>query len=391
MNFENGEIVLKNYKIFRKNYAIGGMSEVHLAKIVNNEYDDNSYDNVVVIKVIRKIINPKNQKDADAQWLKALDEYKLTWALKDHPNDNIARPIEWTQTDDSIIIITEFVSGPTLSKLLTEKKSLPINKAMDYFLQILNGIRALHKLNDKKTVIHRDLKTDNIIVSNDYRQVKIIDYGIATSFYDGRFSTNEGTIYCTANYTTPDVLKLKPQILDAAIKGDKKAIEETKKIITTQFDFHALGVILYEMITGELPFVETERDNDRTKIQKWLNYDIPSVSNQIPNVPNSIENIIFRCVASMDSDKKYRYKDIDEIIDDAKTWNDESRKKEPLIKPLEKRVFQKKQIFQIDKLKTKEAWYLKWWFFITILVVSLLIIVTSITIITLSFLDIINF
>lgn len=391
MNFNIGSVILNRYEIVKKDFAIGGMSEVHVAKILSNDnFDNNEKDNLVIIKVIKRKIasNPRDQKDSDAQWEKAIDEYKLTWALKDKPNDNVARPIEWKFEKDQIIIVTEFVSGPTLSKLLREKKSLPIKKAMNFFIQMLNGISALHKLNDKKVIIHRDLKSDNIIVSDDLRQIKIIDYGIATSFYNGKFSTNEGTIYCTANYTTPDVLKLKLEILNEASMGDSKAIEKVKQIITTQFDFHALGVILYEMITGDLPFTTTEKDNDRTKIQKWLTYDIPSISNQIPNVPNSIENIIFRCVASMDDDKKFRYKDIDELINDAKTWDDPKREKEPLLKPLEKRKFQKKQIYQISKLKEKEQWYIKWWFFVSVFTISIALIISIIVVIVLSMVNI---
>ena len=386
MNFNVDSIILKNYKIIKKNFATGGMSEVHLAKIIdgtNPSMDSNNLDNVVLVKVIKKE-QGANEKDSEAQWKKALDEYKLTWALKDHPCDNVARPIEWKQEDDSIIIITEFVQGPTLSKLLNQKKSLPVNKAMDFFLQMLNGIRALHKLNDKKVIIHRDLKTDNIIVSKDLSQIKIIDYGIATSFYDGKFSTNEETIYCTANYTTPDVLKLKPDILEAATKGDAKASEKVKEVITTQFDFHALGVILYEMICGQLPFSETPKDNDKMKIQKWLKYDLPSLSNQIANVPHSIENIIFRCCASMDSDKKYRYKDIDEIIADAKTWDDPNRANEPLLKPLEKRTFQKKTAFNVDNSKAAEPWYMKWWFFWLVFGVSAAVIITIVVVVILT-------
>ncbi len=143
------------------------------------------------------------------------------------------------------------------------------------------------------------------------------------------------------------------------------------------------------MISGQLPFTETEKDNDKKKIQKWLSYDIPSLSNQIANVPHSIENIIFRCCASMDDDKKYRYKDIDEIIADAKTWDDPLRAHEPLLKPLEKRTFQKKQCFSIEKQKTKEPWYMKWWFFGVVITLSMMVIVVSVTVIILHFLGLI--
>lgn len=383
------EEIISNYKII-KQYGNGGMSKVYLAHSILNPYNSHTKNNdLVIVKVISRAENI-NQKDSDSQWDKAKDEYKLTWTLRDKLNDNIARPIEWQETDDkkTYIIISEFIDGPSLTRLLLEKKALPISRAMNYFNQILNGIKFLHQLDDKKVVIHRDLKSDNIILTSDLRRVKIIDYGIASSFYDGNFISNEGTIYCTANYTTPDVLKLNQKTLELASKGDLKAGKKLKEVITTQFDFHSLGVILYEMITGSLPFTEVESESDKLKIEKWLKYDIPSIRNQMPNVPNSIENIIFKCVASKEQDKKFRYNNIDEIINDVQNWNDENRVEEMLLKPLEKRIFQKVKLFDVASNKSKEKWYRKSWFYILISFLSLSAISLGIIIIVLRILGI---
>ena len=139
---------------------------------------------------------------------------------------------------------------------------------MFYFRNICLGVKHLHQIDKNRTIIHRDLKSDNIMLTEDLRQVKIIDYGIATSIYNNIFESSEGTIYCTANYTTPDILDLKTSIIEKAMQGDEKANKMMASIISVQFDFHALGVILYEMLTGGPVFNESQQENDRTKIGK---------------------------------------------------------------------------------------------------------------------------
>ncbi|MGL4950876.1 MAG: serine/threonine-protein kinase [Mycoplasma sp.] len=362
MKYKIGDVV-SGYKVVRE-LSGGGMSDVYLAQnigSVNNPY--------AIIKVISKesiIKDNSSQKAADDQWRKALDEFTLTWAIFEKPNENIAKPIKWSMNNDKtmVSIVTEYINGPSLSKLISNQKALPIDRAMFYFKQICNGVKHLHHLNEKKVIIHRDLKSENIMLSKDLRQLKIIDYGIATIFYDNAFESGEGTVYCTANYTTPDILQISSNILNEASKGDQKAIKRLKEIITPQFDFHALGVILYEMIIGAFPFTETKEENDREKIKKWLKYDIPVISNIASNVPSSIDNIIFRLTASGEENKKHRYKSIDEIIEDVKTWDDEIRKNEILIKPIEKRNFQQARAFDVSNNKNSDKFYDKWWFFV---------------------------
>ncbi|MGL4948466.1 MAG: serine/threonine-protein kinase [Mycoplasma sp.] len=378
MKYEVGKSAL-GYKIIKKLNG-GGMSDVYIG------YDGNSTSNpYVVIKVISKkqiMQENRSEKATNDQWKKALDEFSLTWAIFEKPNDNIAKPIKWHMSDDGeqVSIVSEFIDGPSLSRQIAKQKALPIDRAMFYFSQIANGVKHLHQLNEKKTIIHRDLKAENIMLSKDLRKVKIIDYGIATIFYDNIFESSEGTVYCTANYTTPDILQLSSNILLEASLGDRKANARLREIITPQFDFHALGVILYEMIVGSFPFIDVEGEKDKQKIDKWLKFDIPIISNMINGIPTSIDNIIFRLTASRDEDRKYRYKNINELIKDIETWNSEERISEPLIKPADKRKFQLPTTFSV-KEDYKEKFYETWWFFgcINILMICLVVSILVLT------------
>lgn len=377
---------INNFKV-KKPLTGGGMSSVYLAEPIdkaNNQFLDD-----VIIKVISKseiaAVN-QTQKAIDGQWKKAIDEFTLTWQIFQKPHENIAKPISWSFSDDKdvVIIITEFVDGPSLSKYIQKQKALKIDRAMFYFKNICEGVKHLHNIDEKRTIIHRDLKSDNIMLSHDLREIKIIDYGIATSFYDNVFESNEGTIYCTANYTTPDILKLTSKIMSGVVSGDPKAAKEMANIISVQFDFHALGIILYEMLTGGFPFVESESETDRAKIAKWLNYDLPLLSNKIANIPTSIDNILFRLTASKPEDLKYRYKNIQEIIDDISTWDKPERKDEPLIKPIDKRNFQQPNSFDVEKTKDNEKVWNKWYMFIIINVTFAILLIIAIVVIVLA-------
>ncbi len=349
----------------------GGMSRVFVAEPTKN-VKCSGYSKVILKVITKKMIESSDdsEKAKQNQWEKALNEFELTWQIFQTPSDYIAKALDWYIAEDNshVIIISEFIDGPCLSKYLEKQKAIKLDRAILYFKNICKGVRHLHTINPQRTIIHRDLKADNIMLSQDLRQIKIIDYGIATSFYNNVFESNEGTIYCTAYYTTPDVLLIDKKILDGVNANEKKAIEEMSRIISVQFDFHALGVILYEMLTGDVPFRTDKEDaiSDRAKIKRWQSYDLPLLSSSLMNVPTSIDNIIFRLTASKPEDKKYRYKSMDEVIEDLNTWDDPKRADEPLIKPIEKRNFQEKPVFDVSALKANEKIWNKWWMFITI-------------------------
>ncbi len=378
--YKQGQTIL-GYEIIRK-YGDGGMSDVYLAQ--NKDLDNWNPNKYVIIKVIKNRISKDGSNSDIDQWKKAIDEFKITCTLFENTHENIVKPIKWDYSNSNVIIIYEFIDGPSLNQFIDIYRAIPVDRAMFYFKKICEGIRHFHNLNDKTTVIHRDLKPENIILTNDLADIKIIDYGIATTFYDKNINSSEGTIYCTVDYITPDIFNLSSKNIKNNPNID---INEWKnKVITTQFDFHALGVILYYMITGEMPFeYDKEKISDAEIIRNWLKYDLKIISNSIPNIPNSIENIIFRCTASKPEDLHFRYKKIEELIDDINTWDDPKRKNEKLLKPIEKRVFQQAMTFDVAKEKEKEKFYEKWWFYIIVSVVVAVAVVLIVVMLVLYF------
>lgn len=383
---------IHGYKIL-KEIGGGGMSMVYMAEPLNPTVNG---DSKVIFKLITKEMIERTDDSELAkknQWEKALNEFELTWQIFRSPSDYIAKAIDWHTNPERtyVVLVSEFIDGPSLSKYIEKQRALKVDRAMLYFKNICKGVKHLHCIDPKRTIIHRDLKTDNIMLSQDLRQIKLIDYGIATSFYGNKFESNEGTLYCTAYYSTPDILKLNKAIMDGVNNGEKKAMAEMAKIITVQFDLHALGVILYEMLTGDMPF-KTEKDkdlNDRQKIQRWLKYDLPLLSSSLMNVPTSIDNIIFRLTASKPEDLKYRYKNVQELLADLETWDQPERANEALIKPMEKRVFPNPPVYEVNNLMNNEPFWNKWWLFITINVSGFTIIALVCVLLALKFTGII--
>lgn len=330
-DFKIGDKIL-NFQII-KEFQSHGNTQIFLAKnIIKDDYYSLSNDQTknVVIKIIWK--NNDLTKQSIAQWEKAFNEYKITRIISSRTNENVVVPLDWGQgpNGDYYFIITKYIDGPSLAKYLSINKIMNVNRAMRYFEQLANGIKFFHEFSPNEKIIHRDIKTENLIFTKDLRNLKIIDYGIATFFYENSLKTNENKIYCTASYTTPDILRL----------SDKK-ISKYKDLVSVQFDFHSLGIVLYEMIIGELPFKSDRKESDTTKIKKWLKYDIDILKNLVSNIPNSVENIIFRCTASKPEDIKYRYKNINELLIDIKKWNNAERINEKLLKAINERVLEK--------------------------------------------------
>jgi serine/threonine-protein kinase len=245
----------------------------------------------------------------------------------------------------------EYIDGISLRQYLEKIGNFNLREGIYYFSKILEGIKELHSFNEK--IIHRDLKPDNIMITKDLMRVKIIDFGISSVLIDSTFNndkkviTSEESIFGTYPYISPDIKKM-----------THKDLTERTKYISVQFDFFSLGVIFYEMLMGEKPFKSAD-ENDPKIIDLPLKYDMMCISEINPNIPAAIENIIFRCLASKDSDLKFRYHNINQIIDDLNTYIVDPQKASfvKLLKPNNQRTLQLNGSFDIQKQKLHERFY----------------------------------
>lgn len=354
--YRANDMVVNRYRIIKR-IGKGGMNSiVYLAEDTNvkdGEYFS-SKNKHVAIKVIRR-----SAEINDDHWSRFLDE--CVTSTRVNTKSNIISTYDVIKENDgqTIVIIMEYVDGISLAKYIEQQDSISVKEAVYLFGLILKGIKELHGFRDK--IIHRDLKPDNILLTKDLLNLKIIDFGIssviATSSIDSSqtVQTNEKILFGTYAYLCPDFIEMW-KTTDQSIKN---------KFITEQFDFFSLGVIFYEMLIGEKPFYA--EDYEKPDVMKLpLRYDIMCLNDINPNVPSALENIIFRCLASKKDDIKYRYTNINQIILDLEKYNKDPKiaAMQPLLKPKNKRTLQLKGIFNVESQKTKEKFYEKTWFYL---------------------------
>lgn len=355
--YRANDMVLNRYRIVRR-IGSGGAGIVYLAEDTNTkdgEYFSNK-NKYVAIKVILR-----NKDTNDDEWAKYIDECITNTRVSNKSNIISTYDVVKEEDNQSIIIIMEYVDGISLRKYIEQQQGINVKEAVYLFELILRGIKELHSFRDK--IIHRDLKPENILLTKDLLNLKIIDFGIssivATSVNDSSQSirTNETIVLGTYAYICPDLIEMWKTTNQIA----------KNKFITEQFDFFSLGVIFYEMLTGEKPFYAENYEKPEV-IKLPLKYDIVCMSDVNPNIPSALENIIFKCLASKPEDIKYRYLNVSQIISDIKQFNKDPKLATltPLLKPKNKRTLQLKGIFNIESQRNKEKIYEKTWFYLVI-------------------------
>ncbi len=267
-----------NRYIISKRVGEGGMADVYLAV-------DSILKRQVAIKVLRGELNndPVNlrrfQKEASA--ITSLS----------HPN--IVEVYDVGEENNKNYIVMEYVPGKTLKQLIKARGALYPDEAINIMKQLVSATAHAHKNN----IIHRDIKSQNVLVKDD-GSVKLSDFGIAFTG-DAQQLTQTDTVMGSVHYLAPELAK-----------GQQATI---------QSDIYSLGVVFYEMLTGDVPF------HGETAVQiaiKHMHEAIPSVRAFNPDLPQSVENIVIRATAK---EKKDRYNSADEMYNDLVTCLDFSR------------------------------------------------------------------
>jgi serine/threonine protein kinase len=179
-------------------------------------------------------------------------------ARLNHPN--IAHLYSFFQDGDSFYIVMEFVDGTSFGKLTP----MPWPQALVVFLEILEGLEYAHSLG----VLHRDLKPDNIM-AGPKGEVKIMDFGIAHVLGSVR-QTREQSLVGTLSYICPELI--------------------SSKEISARSDIYSLGILLFEIISGKLPFTA---ENDFALLHQHLEVEAPLLSTVAPGVPRFLDKAIF--------------------------------------------------------------------------------------------------
>lgn len=271
------ELLREHYNIIRK-IGKGGMAEIFLAM----DRETNDY-------VAIKILHP-DKKDSYADKKRFLEEIKLT---KKVDSPYVVKIIDFKWTDDIQYIVMEYIEGETLKDYVASKTRLTVDETVEFTKQLALGFDAIHKAG----IVHRDLKATNIIISP-HGQVKIIDFGIAITDESERL-TKTDNIVASPQYIAPELVNLENP--------------------TVQSDVYSLGILMYEMLTGSVPF--NGKDAYQTVIMHQQKV-VPHVNKVFNNIPQSLANVVILATAKK---KDKRYKTMYDLYRDVKTSLDNSR------------------------------------------------------------------
>lgn len=255
---------ISHYRILEK-LGEGGMGVVYRAH-------DTKLDRNVALKFL-----PQHLSGNEAEHARFLQEAKAAATLN-HPNVCVIHAIE--DVDDLRFIVMEFVEGTNL-KTKTETGRLSADQAIEYALHIAEGLRAAHE----RGIMHRDIKSDNIMITRD-GQVKIMDFGLA-KLKGSTGLTKTGTTVGTIAYMSPE------QIQGADINQ--------------QTDLWSLGVLMYEMLTGQFPF---RGEHEAAIMYEVLNADPQPIQRVRPDLPEHLQALISRLLQKDRSQRITSAKDV---------------------------------------------------------------------------------
>lgn len=265
-----GDTILGNrYEIINK-VGDGGMAFVYKAK-------DRLLNRTVAVKVLRP------EFVDDEEFLMKFKREAEAVASLSHPN--IVNVYDVGEDGKVHYIVMEYIDGQNLKEIINDEGTLDEYTALDITKQIARALGAAHK----KGIIHRDIKPHNILISNEGRAVKVADFGIAKAVSNSTM-TSIGSIIGSVHYFSPEQAK--------------------GKFVSSNADLYSLGIVLYEMLIGKVPF---RGDSPISIALQHINDPIEFTSEEKVNIPQSVRTIIKKLTEKSSSD---RYQNADELIED---------------------------------------------------------------------------
>jgi eukaryotic-like serine/threonine-protein kinase len=258
------EMVDERYRLDRK-IGSGGMADVWLA-------DDTELDRKVAIKILH------DRFAQDSEFVQRFQREAQAAAGLQHPN--VVGIFDRGSFDGTYFIAMEYVDGPSLKDLV--KGGMAPKDAIDFTRQILNAARFAHR----KGIVHRDLKPQNVLIDDEGR-ARVADFGIARAGENSDI-TATGSVMGTAQYISPEQAQGKPT--------------------TPRSDIYSIGVVLYEMLTGRVPF---EGESAVAVALKQVSEAPRRPSAINPNVPPALDAVVMRALAK---DPDARFKDADAFL-----------------------------------------------------------------------------
>lgn len=263
-----GKVLGNRYEILEK-IGGGGMALVYKAncRLLNR---------FVAVKILRA------EFTEDEEFVRKFKRESQAAASLSHPN--IVGIYDVGMEDNIYYIVMEYIKGPTLKDLIRQKGSIGVDFATNLAIQISSALEHAHK----NHIVHRDVKSHNILIKED-NSVKVTDFGIARAVSSSTI-TNTGNVIGSVHYFSPEQAR--------GGYTDEKS------------DIYSLGVVMYEMLTGRLPF---EGESPIAVALKHIQEEPVRPADINPRIPKSINDIILKC---MDKDVNNRYNSMAEIISD---------------------------------------------------------------------------
>ena len=254
-----GEVLADRYEL-EELVGTGGMSSVFRAH-------DRLLDRKVALKILHQ------QYSGDDDYVERFKREARSVAALSHPN--VVTVIDRGEHEDRQFIVFEYVEGENLKRLIERRGPAPVPNALELAIQIARGLAFAHQ----QGLIHRDVKPQNVLLNGDGR-AKVTDFGIARSLNVQRGMTQTGTVLGTSDYIAPE-------------QAQGQRVDE-------HTDVYSLGVVVYELLTGEVPF---PGEHFVAVAMRHINEEPPSVREKRPDVPVRVDEAVRRAMAKRPEDR----------------------------------------------------------------------------------------